>query len=52
MLGTKAPSNGACLELYSPFDFQRTTYSLLLSFLTLMYQTLVDKQIYFDKHDH
>ena len=54
MLGKKVVYNGLSLELYTTFDFQLRTQSVLLFlfFLILNYQLLVDKQICFEIHHY
>ena len=48
----KAVYYGLNLEVNTPFDFQLRTLPVLLSFLTLMYQVLNDKQTYFQNYHH
>ena len=51
MLCNKAVYNGLSLELCTSLDLkQRTEESVLLSFLILMYQVLVDKHMCFKIH--
>ena len=52
MLCKKAVYNGLGLDVYIPFDFQLRIYSMPLSFLTLRYLVLIDKQMHFENHHH
>ena len=52
MLCKKAVYNGLSLELNTLFDFQLRAESVLLFFLTLMYQDFVDKQTCLEIHHY
>ena len=52
ILFKKAVYNGLSLELNIPFVFQLRTESAPLSFLILMYQVVVDKQMCFEIHHY